>query len=83
MRCFDVTITAPIEGGYFKELIKVPIEGYSELMGVGGVGAKIRVTMTRSRTVLEREDFILCRRCGDMLLYDEDLLSAGVGNILK
>ena len=74
LRSFDVKVTVPaVGGGYTCETIRVPYERYSELQEIGGVGGKIRVTQTEAALVLEKEDFILCRKCGDVLLYDEIL----------
>ena len=71
--CYDVSITIPTEGGYTKELIQLPKEEYSNLMSIGGMGSKVRVTMCREKIVLESEDFILCQMCGNVLLHDEDI----------
>lgn len=72
--CIDVYITIPTEGGYTKEMIQVPKTEYRNLMDIGGMGAKLRATITKEKIVLESEDFILCQMCGCLLLFDEDLM---------
>ena len=74
MSCIDVHITVPAEDGYTKELIQVPKSEYRNLMDIGGMGAKVRVTITKEKIVLESDDFILCQMCGRLLLFDEDLM---------
>jgi hypothetical protein len=90
--CFEVRITVPLAGGgYNMETFQVPFDTYSEIQRVGGIGGKVRVTKTERRTLIEKEDFVLCKSCGDVLLYDEILqeyetccrLARGTGNYLS
>ena len=74
VQCIELKVTVPtIGGGHSSETFQLPYERYMELQHIGGIGAKIRITQTENQIVLEKDDFTLCRDCGDVLLFDEIL----------